>query len=734
MFRVLTFFLGACLAAAASYFIFNDDGFSFGPNGNAPVLDTSIAQSTCDPSSISMRGYSKGDKDSDGLPDHLEKKYGTAINRADTDYDGYSDCDEIINKAYNIEEARLSFNPLIADLPSLDVSLVSAPFIEVLWSESNIQSVSAGKEVSEQSTEGISQSQGGAETASNELSSTIGASATVGTEVGLTSVSVSAEVTASYEQASTSSNSTTVNWNEERVRENSRALSQIENRERTTGKSAEKGRITMAVRLKNTGNITVTVGEMLLTAYMTEPRTNNLIPLGVFLPERSDFETTLIPQSEITLVLRADDVSVATTKSLLKDSRSLIVEPTSFQLFDRDGKAFAHNMTGVLATTSQIIIDYGQIPQVAGPSYESYRVAVAHNQNGKTSVADILTNVLKVNFETGLTEWCNVTITNSGECESPETIGPGLLMMRGVSIDGNLPGYWSVSLSTLSEDGLGLRQRENWTITNGDEYDFDKIYLRPRDVLSFVYVTDADRDGLGDRSEYLLGTNPRRKDSDYDGLTDLIETFGYVEKYRTLIDTSFKQSTSLISTGESSIIAYREVITDPALKDTDGDSVSDYDEYMRYSIRHGAEMRDEVAAIIFDGCDFTKPVILTWPYPSDIKSTLRFDRYKRPILSELTRAELPSWRQDNDLGNQTADILQSSQILYTYGYWSLVNVPTDEQKKWSLKILPGYELLEYNSDTLEIKRRWDEDQTCLAEDMPSSGISFGIETIGIRKK
>ncbi len=76
-----------------------------------------------------------------------------------------------------------------------------------------------------------------------------------------------------------------------------------------------------------------------------------------------------------------------------------------------------------------------------------------------------------------------------------------------------------------------------------------------------VNLVDTDRDGLSDGEEVRLGTNPALSDSDWDGLNDKIESDGWLFTYDTV-----NNLTTLVT-------------SDPLRRDSDADGLSDLAEY-----------------------------------------------------------------------------------------------------------------------------------------------------------
>lgn len=115
-------------------------------------------------------------------------------------------------------------------------------------------------------------------------------------------------------------------------------------------------------------------------------------------------------------------------------------------------------------------------------------------------------------------------------------------------------------------------------------------------AMPFYDTTDTDHDGLTDDEEYQYGTNPRKADTDGDGLLDGQE----VKKYHTnplKADTDddglsdgdevliYKTNPKLADTDGDGINDGDEVHlyhTDPTMPDTDGDGLNDYDEIFKY--------------------------------------------------------------------------------------------------------------------------------------------------------
>ncbi len=117
---------------------------------------------------------------------------------------------------------------------------------------------------------------------------------------------------------------------------------------------------------------------------------------------------------------------------------------------------------------------------------------------------------------------------------------------------------------------------------------------------SFIFITgsgntDSDKDGLTERQEKALGTNPKVADSDRDGINDGDE----VNKYNT--DPLKKDSDNDGLNDYEEIFTY---LTDANSVDTDGDELTDYAEIMTY--KTDPNKKDSDGDTLGDGYEINK--------------------------------------------------------------------------------------------------------------------------------
>lgn len=113
-----------------------------------------------------------------------------------------------------------------------------------------------------------------------------------------------------------------------------------------------------------------------------------------------------------------------------------------------------------------------------------------------------------------------------------------------------------------------------WKVNVYNGYDYETI-----EVTSDTLNQDSDGDGIFDCDEYILRTNPNLKDTDGDRISDLYEILKYYSS-PTSVDSDMDSNGNRMLWDYYEIFSYK---TSPIMEDTDGDGMSDYKEIVELS-------------------------------------------------------------------------------------------------------------------------------------------------------
>lgn len=525
--------------------------------------DTGEITEQIDPSTLDPTG----DQDGDGLTNGDEiNVYNTNPDKVDTDGDGLSDFEEIVNKSFDPTNNNYRFNPNIADLPQIDITLASAPdiSIDVTYSDDSTDSYA----VSNSSTYETSYSTEQVNSNSNaiEFSNSVGASVTAGVEAHVkfddSGTVVSASATASYDYTTTSSNETSVSYGASTSRDNSIGVERLRSNEETRTVSQESAAITILVDIRNTGDVSFTLANMILVAYTADPQTGAVIApltnLTVVGAANSVFPAAGFPPGGAPAqVTFSGEISVDEAMQLLADNSTLIVKTGMFELLDADGVSTAFIVDDVIPSTALIEIDYDGMDvtddNIAnGPQNERYRVATV-SKLGETTITafEALTNILQVPY----------TLNANGH---PSEV-------RGIVEDSSIEGYWLVIHKTSDgvSDTFTKYKDHIANLDPNNPIDLNSLVLKPDDVLSLLYVQDPDGDGLGNRMEALKRTNPLSADTDNDFINDFDEVYVTYDEHPDLV--AYRQSLAPVGT----TVVARKFYTSPISEDLDNDGLVD---------------------------------------------------------------------------------------------------------------------------------------------------------------
>lgn len=448
------------------------------------------------------------DMDGDGLSNAEESMYGTSPYIEDTDGDGWTDYEEI--ERFVAAENR--FNPVIADLPRIQLLLKSEPVVKMAYETTSGKSIDYSTSTSDTFEE--------THTTSNSFSHSSGTeygwSVEMGIELGYTSLSGHAvwHLTGGGHGSYTTEDS--YEWGTEESYSNTRTVESAKSMSSSEDLTQTGGSVTYAVAFKNTGPIAYTVDTMELSAYRVDPNTSGVAQLIGSVSQSSnssfsEFQSFQLNPGEESGVFsfKNDGLYVSEVMSLLENSNGIICTIAGYSIA-MDGADFTQSGTDVPAKTAKIYIDYG--PGIDRDS-EQYCVATKTSINpGATSLYDLYNPVLLKDLMAAI----HASYELGGPVADAGEMNNGLISVRGVGMNEEFQKYWYIA-HTYKEDNTEMIALYAAHLS---PYDFDAITVKTGDIVQLIYSVDGDGDGVPLRVETLLGTSDERVDSDGDTLSD----------------------------------------------------------------------------------------------------------------------------------------------------------------------------------------------------------------------
>ncbi|EAR08609.1 hypothetical protein [Reinekea blandensis] len=480
------------------------------------------------------------DTDGDRLTDRHEAALGTLITEADSDGDGYTDGEEVIDRNFNPGPGANNFqyNPMIADVPEFEIELLTEP---AFWLD-----------ISGSSARTIGSTQGGSRTTGNTTSQSgshsIGAEVTIGVEAsaGLfqwggvnSNLSLSTEHTFSHSY--------------EQMEENEDSWEAIESLETTD--VVEGGGVNMAISVRNVGHVSVSLKGLRvnLSEYtLGHSGFSHVTDLAQDTLPGDCQCITLAPGAEsVRIDMEKDGLDQETVQRLMK-SKAVSASIGNYNIDNAYGD-YLVTAEEVYAKTVKVTIDYGP----NNPPTEQFFVAA--DSNNESSAQTSLAQILSI-FDGGNNQVVLDSATGAIHSLRATSNGEWLILVE--QSDDSLP-----ETMYLNEDTyIGYEDNADLNIVKG--YDVANIKLSSADNVELIFLADADSDGVLDRLESLFGTLDNTNvasptDFDGDGLTDKEELNGWVvNKFH---------PNGLYAGGPTRY-------SDPKVADTDGDGLNDADE------------------------------------------------------------------------------------------------------------------------------------------------------------
>lgn len=587
------------------------------------------------------------DSDGDGVSDFVERTFGTDPRRVDTDGDQISD-DLELNYVYSdptdqdsdgdgladglewysfrtsplledtdgdqiadgLEVTLGNRNPRLADLPlpAIEVGAVDLQldvrFVATSQTGSReLETRNVSTTLQQSDTQSFSRSD--SNTQSFSVKAAVEASWKVGADFGYrgkfsVEAGYSGSWTSSFDRGSVQSSQ------EEYARSFETAV-ELEFDE-SLSREVQGASMRLAVNLSSMGSIAFTISNLQVTAFVQDARRpGELVPIATLVPEgepKSGYNLGPMVPVRGPLVFLADQVFPALVEQLMRDPTGLVFKISNYDLEDEFGRNFAYTSQEINDRTATVVIDYGGVSSSGdGRGVDTERLKVATsagrptfdlNQDGVIddddrilfdadgrqvgiTLAEALQSIVGLvhyDEDEDETSTANLSVIQREASYSTRVIDgvETLWRMRGVAQDSNPLRSWVV----LTTDG----------ILAADQSIIERI-LHTEQGITLAFVQDLDDDGLPASYEYVLGCSDTAVDNDGDGLTDAEEVYlGWTVQ---VVDRRAYQGYSSCAREDSDLDGLtddeeRSLGTDAKLRDTDGDGISDFDEFNGFCI------------------------------------------------------------------------------------------------------------------------------------------------------
>jgi len=450
---------------------------------------------------------------------------GTSPTLDDTDGDGMTDWEEIHSGGTS---------PLVADLPSLALQLSGDPLIAPP-AQVNTTCKTGDVRLSREETEDVK-----TDTSSTKMSIENTVKLHTETEAGTSQwpPSFSAKLTTDTEFKHGYFQESSSSWKKTSMQSAQKTSECWETQEG----SLSPGIIRAMMRLRNQSNLSFKVMDLRVVAHQLRGG-GTFGAVGTFEPQGLDPAGQVLgPGGEMTFEVARVDVEAQTMLALTKNPSALVFQVAGYELFQLDemGRTetanYAKLSERVAQRTANIVIDPGN------GEVERYQLAtnVFRRPDGTARGLSMKEALDRLGVPFASARPVDSTGANVGK-----KVLTRVRRVSATAADAPGRGFWLVGGTSHAFDVPG-------------EVDFDDLPVQAGDRIQLVYLLDSDRDGLFDREERLLGTDPYNPDTDGDGLTDYQET----------------KEGWIVAVGGAS----RPVYSDPLAADRDGDYLSDASE------------------------------------------------------------------------------------------------------------------------------------------------------------
>lgn len=481
-------------------------------DGTKEIIDFSSIDSLV----ITPQLDESGDDDEDGLTNLAELMiWGTDPQKKDTDGDGYDDKWEL-GKDPNV------WSPVIANLPLFSVEMLTYPEIFLITESSTSQSIenTVSKGTSWGTTEGVTTTDSKSSSLSGMTSIEICNSSDAGYEI-IPKFSYKFQVT--VHQEFSYGTETTHSIETSRQVENQQSYEQATTRGEETGITYTGGKLSVYVRLTNSGSIGYELSNPVFTLYGISyvrgyPKES---PLCDLTPASEAGQFSLAPGASKELQLKAtgnlelDEVNKVLSYSLLKIGCTF---PNVTYHLENDGSpvGLAKTMTDVMASTVQLIVDFDEA------------------KKGQSNIDKKIATLTKFNpFATTPIErygkvYLGEILKTAGLTYTFDTLG--FIEINGLKRDKN--NVWVTQI--IHPQTTGGAAADTVEVRMGQSSGPDSVIIRTGDLVFVSYSGDDNRDSVSNAVAKMYGiydadaSSKQSHDFDNDGVSNYQEIYGWV--------------------------------------------------------------------------------------------------------------------------------------------------------------------------------------------------------------
>ena len=465
-------------------------------------------------------------------------------------------------------------SPNLANLPSLALELNGDPLIE-LNMELNVGSEKLEQELTREETNRV-RTDNESTKMSIENTIDIRSHTEVGTSAWPPSFKATIDTQTKFQHGYF--HDTSSSWKQSSVEESQANYNTWE----TENVSFDDGKLGVAMKVVNESDLSFKLKDLLVVAYR-QTGGGRFSLIGTMAPDEEWPAEGFVlgPSSEITLTMSKQHIGAEVMRALVKDPTALMFEVGAYSLFQLDewgvNETVNYAVLGedVLQRTGLIVLDYGD------GRVERHMVAtnVYRNPDGSgrgVTLREALHGVVGLDYE--------VKTETLVDTEGNESSGLEVLyrVKNVISYDvcnKNSDAYDPVAnCETLHKQGFWHIAGTGLSFDEGVQINFDDATLHNGERVSLTYIEDSDGDGVFNREEYLLGSRRDVADTDGDTLSDYDETrVGWevavvnMTPYEVFPDPRFSD----FDGDFLSDVTEFSLGTDPYLKNTDGDEQDD---------------------------------------------------------------------------------------------------------------------------------------------------------------